>query len=90
MLEIICSIIFCDDWRNLQENYFARVAVDFGCGCAAVGGHFDFFRCYFLIQYKPSVKPPGRQAGDLKGHGHLDKSQGGAGFSSLVERLASP
>ncbi|APF19891.1 hypothetical protein Cabys_3143 [Caldithrix abyssi DSM 13497] len=27
---IICLIFFCDDWRNLRENYFARVAVDFG------------------------------------------------------------
>ncbi|APF18086.1 hypothetical protein Cabys_1337 [Caldithrix abyssi DSM 13497] len=35
-LKIICLIIFCDDWRNLQENYFARVAVDFGCGHTAL------------------------------------------------------
>ncbi|WP_457565570.1 hypothetical protein [Caldithrix abyssi] len=35
-LKIICLIISCDDWRNLRENYFARVAVDFACGCAVL------------------------------------------------------
>ncbi|APF20245.1 hypothetical protein Cabys_3499 [Caldithrix abyssi DSM 13497] len=35
-LKIICLIIFCDYWRNLRENYFARVAVDFGYGYAAL------------------------------------------------------
>ncbi|MHB2150196.1 hypothetical protein ACX8XP_14150 [Calditrichota bacterium LG25] len=35
-VKIICLIFFCDDWRNLRENYFARLAVDFGCGFAAL------------------------------------------------------
>ncbi len=35
-LKIIFLISFCDDWRNLHENYFARVAVDFGSGCTAL------------------------------------------------------
>ncbi|MHB2153330.1 hypothetical protein ACX8XN_02905 [Calditrichota bacterium GD2] len=35
-LKIICLIFFCDYLRNLRENYFARVAVDFGCGLAAL------------------------------------------------------
>ncbi|WP_044281381.1 hypothetical protein [Caldithrix abyssi] len=39
-LKIICLIIFCDDWRNLRENYSSRVAVDFGCGCAALERKF--------------------------------------------------
>ncbi|WP_456441956.1 hypothetical protein, partial [Caldithrix abyssi] len=35
-LKIICLIFFCDYLRNLRENYFARVAVDFGWGFAAL------------------------------------------------------
>ncbi|APF20130.1 hypothetical protein Cabys_3382 [Caldithrix abyssi DSM 13497] len=35
-LKIICLIIFCDYLRNLRENYFSHVAVDFGCGFAAL------------------------------------------------------
>ncbi|APF20511.1 hypothetical protein Cabys_3766 [Caldithrix abyssi DSM 13497] len=31
-LKIICLIFFCDYFRNLRENYFAHVTVDFGCG----------------------------------------------------------
>ncbi len=36
-LKIICLIFFRDYLRNLRENYFASVAVDFGCGYAALG-----------------------------------------------------
>ncbi|APF20438.1 hypothetical protein Cabys_3692 [Caldithrix abyssi DSM 13497] len=32
---IICLIFFCDYWRNLLKNYFARVSVGFGWGYAA-------------------------------------------------------
>ncbi|WP_456407049.1 hypothetical protein [Caldithrix abyssi] len=35
MLKTICLIFLYDYWHNLQENCFARVAVDFGCGFAA-------------------------------------------------------
>ncbi|WP_456443601.1 hypothetical protein, partial [Caldithrix abyssi] len=35
-LTTIGLIFFCDDWRNLRENYSARVAVGFGCGLAAL------------------------------------------------------
>ncbi|MHB2149012.1 hypothetical protein ACX8XP_08160 [Calditrichota bacterium LG25] len=36
-LRKICLIFFCDDWRNLLENYSARIAVGLGCGLAALG-----------------------------------------------------
>ncbi len=36
-LRLICLIVFCDHLRNLRENDFARVAVDFSCGFAAPG-----------------------------------------------------
>ncbi|WP_456441657.1 hypothetical protein, partial [Caldithrix abyssi] len=35
-LTTICFIFFCDYLRNLRENCFARVAVDFGCGLAVL------------------------------------------------------
>ncbi|WP_456439562.1 hypothetical protein [Caldithrix abyssi] len=35
-LKIICLFFFCDYLRNLRENYFAHVALDFGCGTAAL------------------------------------------------------
>ncbi len=38
-LKIICFFFFCAYWRNLRENFFARVAVGFGCSFAAL----DYF-----------------------------------------------
>ncbi|WP_456442672.1 hypothetical protein, partial [Caldithrix abyssi] len=35
-LKIIYLFFFCDYLRNLRENDFARVAVDFGCGFAVL------------------------------------------------------
>ncbi len=33
---LFLSASICDYWRNLGENYFARVAVSFGYGLAAL------------------------------------------------------
>ncbi|MHB2150684.1 hypothetical protein ACX8XP_16650 [Calditrichota bacterium LG25] len=40
-LKIICLFFFCDYLRILRENYFANVAVNSGCGLAALEYFFS-------------------------------------------------